>query len=206
MVCALLMVVGVSLGCGSGGDELEDTEFEESSAVSEISDEAFERMLAEEEAMLLEEERFEELLESDGELSDAEKTTGLPYCSGLWGYYAVQEWLDYKGTSSGLKYEVGPNCYMWADEVDGAICGDDGDDDFLLSFYLGNHAESADTLSDMLYWYSTHWWLQAYFFMVDFNGRLYQQTKEGGRDNYNYYMCADDYYFKYASTFRIRKY
>lgn len=142
---------------------------------------------------LLSEELFHEDFDSADFLYEDDfvwKMTGLPLCNGYWGYYAVAEILDGSMSTSGMKYEAAPNCYMWATDLDGdghCDCGDDDcGEDIMLSFYLGNHAESADPLSDMLYWNSLLSWFNVYYFWYDFNGRFYQQTPQSGRDNYNF--------------------
>lgn len=133
----------------------------------------------------------------------------LPYCSGgYWGSYAEGESIEQNDSTSGLKYEVGPNCYMWAPDSDGngeSDCGG-ASDDFMLSFYFGYHNENAATLSDKLRWTSTESKPRDSWYLNSLSARLYEQTKGGGADNYNVYVCLDDKWFDYFPTFRIRKY
>ena len=127
--------------------------------------------------------------------------TSHTYCGGgYWGANWQHESIEQRDSTSGLLYETGPNCYFWAP---GADCGTDYDD-FMLSFYFGNHAESLSQLRPMLRWYSTHWIPRALIGTMD--ARVYEQTSGGGRDNYNIYACLDDYFLEYYHTFRMRKY
>lgn len=127
--------------------------------------------------------------------------SSLPYCNGgYWGANWQYESIEPRYSTSGLLYEVGPNCYMWAPGDD---CGADHDD-YMLSFYFGNHAESLSQLRPMLKYTSTSWWVRAVLF--DLSSRVYEQTPGGERDNYNIYSCIDDYYYPYLSTFIMRKY
>jgi hypothetical protein len=126
----------------------------------------------------------------------------LPYCTGgYWGAGWQYESIEPRYSTSGLKYQVGPNCYMWAPGDD---CGTDYDD-YMLSFYFGNHAESLSQLRTMLKYTSTNWWVRLVL-IGSLSSRVYEQTSGGGRDNYNIYSCIDDYYYPYLSTFLMRKY
>lgn len=126
--------------------------------------------------------------------------SGLPICSGYWGSYAYAETIEQRNTSSGLLYQVGANCYMAAP---GSDCGTDYDD-YMLSFYFGNHAESASSLKGMLRWTSSSSVVRA--LLGNMSGRLYEETAGGGRDNYNVYLCVDDWFGGYLETFKLRKY
>ncbi len=129
----------------------------------------------------------------------------LPSCSGYWGYYACAETIEYRENTSGLLYEIGPNCYM---DAPGSDCGSD-DDDYMLSFYFGNHAESYSQLRYQLKWYSTNWFARWYlltFHQGRMSGRLYQQNPQSGRDNYNVYVCVPGFLGPYLHTFKMRKY
>ncbi len=121
-------------------------------------------------------------------------------CSGYWGSYAYAETIEQRDTSSGLLYEVGSNCAMWAP---GSDCGTDYDD-YMLSFYFGWHDQNASTLKGMLKWTSTSGWVQG--LLGNMSARLYEQTTGGSADNYNVYACVDNYFEPYFSTFKMRKY
>ncbi len=127
--------------------------------------------------------------------------SGLSACSGYWGIYAYAEYVERWDTSGGwLSYSTGPNCVMWAP---GSDCGTDYDD-YMLSFYFGNHSESASTLRSMLRWNSSSAIVSLLLGTVE--GRLYEQTRGGSRDNYNFYACVDDFFGGYLETISLQKY
>lgn len=124
----------------------------------------------------------------------------LPDCGGYWTPWWEYESIEQRDSRNGLKYEVGPNCYMAAPGDD---CGTDHDD-FMLSFYFGNHAEGREQLAGMLRWYSTDWWTRV--LLDTLSARVYEQNPGGGRDNYDIKICIDDYFESRLETFRLRKY
>lgn len=145
--------------------------------------------------------------------SDRMPISTLPWCGGYWGYYAYAETVEKKNSTSGLLYQIGPNCYMWAPDSntsdalnsDCSTAANNDTDDFMVSFYFGAHDESASTLNSMLRWTSSNSWVRA---LVGSNtsGRMYEQTVGGTTDSYDFYMCLDDYYDPYLVTFLLRKY
>lgn len=138
--------------------------------------------------------------------------SSLPWCGSYWGHYATAETIEQRNSTSGMLYHVGPNCYMWApdsdtsDELNGdcSSASDNDTDDFMLSFYFGNHSESPGTLKSMLKWTSSSVWVRA--LLGSLSGRLYDQTAGDGADNYNVYTCLDDYFDPYLTTFDLRKF
>jgi hypothetical protein len=141
----------------------------------------------------------------------AERTTtaSLPYCGGYWGYYAKMDYgevMEENDSTSGFKYQVGPNCYMWAPDSDGngeSDCGG-APDDYMLSFYFGYHSESSAYLASLLRWTSSDYMTRLLLSNISF--RLYEQKSGGGPDNYNVYTCIDDYFTYALPTFLVRKY
>lgn len=129
-------------------------------------------------------------------------TPALPCCGEYWGAnYEVETIIEQKDSTNGMLYHVGPNCYLWATQVD--ECGDDFDD-FMLSFWFGYHNESLATLRSKLRWTSSSSWVKT--LISKLSGRVYEQTYGGGSDNYNIYVCLDGYFERYMTTFDMRKY
>ncbi len=133
------------------------------------------------------------------------QTSSLPLCApGYWGASWAKEDIEERSTTSGLKYQVGPNCYRFQP----GDCGSDSDD-AMVSFYLGNHAESLAELRPLLKWTSSSDYVRLYMALTHlgkFRSRVYEQTKDGQRDNYNVYICLPVYLFLYMDTIVIRKY
>jgi len=133
------------------------------------------------------------------------QTSSLPLCApGYWGANWAKEDIEERSTTSGLKYQVGPNCYRFQP----GDCGSDSDD-AMVSFYLGNHAESLAELRPLLKWTSSSDYVRLYMALTHlgkFRSRVYEQTKDGQRDNYNVYICLPGYLFLYMDTIVIRKY
>lgn len=116
----------------------------------------------------------------------------LAICSGFWGSYAVAERVENR-SSSGYLYEIGSNCYLYPEWYgESSACGGGGGDP-MVSFYFGNHAESASALAPMLKVTSSNscvaGWMSA-LFPSGLASRVYEQTRGGTRDNYNVYSCV----------------
>ena len=127
----------------------------------------------------------------------------LPPCGGYWTLFYDTEVLRSTWSNQFL-YEIGPNCSMPAPGID---CGPDNDD--MLSFYLRNHAENLEILKGKLRFTSTNWAVYLAIRTAHPNGysaRIYEQVKDGQRDNYNAYVCINTNFRPFYRTLRIRKF
>lgn len=125
----------------------------------------------------------------------------LPPCApGYWGAYGVGEPIEQRNSTAGLNYQIGPNCYRWASDNS---CGTDNND-LMLSFYFGNHAESLEDLRSKIRWSSTNPVINVIPKVL--SGLIYERVRGGGRDDYNIYACIPTPWIYFADSFLMRKY